>query len=531
MALMKKAMDKQMLEKVFLKRVGKHKHEYSYIRLVLYLGELRSKGYFFTRESMHSGEHCMEFTHFLTKSKLYLHLKKVPQAYKQTHMLMMVLDENAPLRDDEPDKTEQPMLHFYKVLMSCGLCMREGELHQVYDTALREDNTDSLLTVLAKNYYVQKRVGRINSITDAETKSCWVGEFFDEMAESEEGCYLYLVQIKKEVKEQKGAEQGRKDRNMILPEWYFMRSREPLERVSLADGIAIQLEKLEWLNYPFAEYFDLPETELMVYEGRKESFALSGENLNRVLEKLHQDGYMFRRERTYPAVSELGALTEEQTRTIDAEIGIYTEYAKYGLNRIEIEFVNQVTRERKELIVDPEEIMIGSNNARCSSIGMYTSWFRIDQACSSMYYAEKGEADLPGNTAEIVFATPVFLPLLEKYQLISSDQLRICSLMGEKEFRNLFFDFYTYISCDNEEEQSSEIIEREKEKAGKVRRIAKGLKYELVGERTGNRHNKIEIYANGERSSAICLMEKGGIYSAKYVDEFMDVREALRMYI
>ena len=57
---------------------------------------------------------------------------------------------------------------------------------------------------------------------------------------------------------------------------------------------------------------------------------------------------MYRRERTYQTVPDIDALIEEQTIPIDAEIGISPEYAKYGLNQIEMEFVNPITRERKE---------------------------------------------------------------------------------------------------------------------------------------------------------------------------------------
>ena len=516
---------------VFLEEFKKQRYEYSRNRLVLCLAELRNKGFFFTRELPHTEELCMEFMHFITKCRLYLHIKETTFEDISKKTFVMLLNQQAPLPVDVTEEEEIFLPRFQKELIECGLCVEEKELIPVYDTALRLDDTDSLMTVLAKNLYVQEKVGRKNSSTAMETKSYWVGEFRDTTAEPEEGSYLYLVQVRTEGKRRKGEKLERKDSYMFMPEWYFMRSGTPLKRIRLADGRSIQLETPEWVNAPFPRCFDLPVTELAVYEEPKECYKSTSANLDYVFAKLHEEGYMYRRERTYQTVPDIDALIEEQTIPIDAEIGISPEYAKYGLNQIEMEFVNPITRERKELILDPVEIKIGRNNALCSSSGIYTTWFRLDQGACPLCYEENVEKGSPIDEVEIVLRNPVFLTLLEKYELITMDQLRICNLMGSEELRNLFFDFCTYMPDDDEEGPSSEISEDEMRKAARVRRIAKSLRYERVEEQGNNPHSKVEIYANKDRNKAIYLIEKGGVYYAKYLDEFMDVSQALGRYI
>lgn len=529
MALVKKTIDTQELEKVYLKKIKEHKTEYSYTRFVMYLGKIKSKGYFFTGESLHPKEQCLEFTHFLTKNKLYLHVREETRYYKQSPTLMLILDTLAPVKEAVTENTIQPTLDTNKILTDCGLFIGENELHKIYDIALTVKDTDSFMATLAMNHYVQKRVGRINHITDAETKSYWVGEFFDKVAKPEEGCYLYLVQIRTEMKRRSSS--GQVLMENYTPVWYFMRCGKPVDRICLANGVSIELTKLEWLNYPFAEYYDLPKTGLKVCTKQKQSFELTDENLNIILDNLSKDGYLFRRERNYLALSEQCAFIEEQTKTIDAEIGIPAEYAKYGLNFIVMEFVNPFTKERKDLLVTPEEIRIDVDNAEESCTAMYTSWFRLDQLGSSLYYVDQDEENLTESPTEIVFPDPVFLPLLEKYHLICSDQILICRLMGNKENQSLFFDFDlpTYTICNEDEEQNPEIPEQEKQKAGRIRRIARSLRYELLEAPDDKRYSKLEMYVNKERNRAICLVERNGVYSAKYIDEFMDVREALRM--
>lgn len=258
--------------RVFLRRKRKPDNPFNKGRLEFLLRDLCYNGYFYSREwvrcdetgkgnylwrrdkgklkelqisSLWQGkrvtEISMEFAHFLTGKKAYLHIQWEAYDYKRGGRVTLRRKSRNVLEDDGRLITKDTPPYFEQILWSCEAFPKEDVLQEICDLTPGREKKDSLQDLLIKNHYIQLRAGECISKTDDETKIYWAGEFLLKDAQPQEAKYLYIVQVQTKVEQSHGSAMKRVLSYMDIHSWYMMRTRKPIEKFCLDNGVTIAL--------------------------------------------------------------------------------------------------------------------------------------------------------------------------------------------------------------------------------------------------------------------------------------------------
>ncbi len=534
------------LEKIRQKRNWNkmENEDFTYYDLIGKLQELKDNGFFYTREWFCEDETngnnsvwinhkewlerviskewlqkpleeiSLEFEHFLSGEKKYLHMSCEKYGYRDAKRTRLFVNNKQFIRNEGfmVENKGEPCLK--KVLEDCDIYAESNEFRPISEFGIRCKD-ESFLSAMYKNQYRQTKVLRRKYVEKDCEYECWAGEFVQEEEKGkEESEYLYLMQVRK-YKPVYVESYGSRH---ISTQNYMVKSKERKIQVALPQNVDGELQDMLWLNRPFTQYYDLPNEEKEV---EKIDFNYRQDAIEYVLSKLKQDGYMYRREQIWKAVNE-ELLAEKYIKHME---GFCSEYIERKISRILIEFVNAQTGECAYIDMESKKIQYYVCNGNCEDNNkrLHTEYFRDDRSPLACFYEEE---DFFTYETEIIMPEPICLELLKKYNLILEDQIKICHLAGQSEFQEWFeLKHFTGGSLPSDEE-GTELRPVQLERMARARRIARRLRYSLT-ERCEAGGRTIEIYTNEQRDRAIFIMDNGKEVDIRYVDKYMNVNEAL----
>lgn len=522
--------------------------EFSYSNLINKLQELKGYGFFYRKEWFSEDESggkysiwnnhrtwlekvisekwlqksfkeiSMEFVHFLSGERMYLHIccekygsGKAKGARLFTNGKPSVVNESFMIENKGTPCFEM-------VLTECDMYENSSEFRPISEYGIRRMD-ESFYTAMCKNQYAQTKVTEHTYSSEKWEYECWAGEFVREADDGiEESEYLYLIQV---LMKPSAGENIFDGKSKTSAKYYMLKTKEKRERISFPKGVECKLQDMPWMNRPFYKYYDLPKEMEKV---EMEVFYYRSEVWEGVFSELKDIGYEYRREQIWVA----GAEEKAKNEVIKRMDGFNPEYIDLGLAEILMEFVKPETGEQIYIQIEPDTEDYFMRNGRSEErTGWGEEYFRQDRsAVASFYGEEKEEWKEAFYEEEIILPEPICLELLEKYDLIQTDGMKLCHLAGQKEFQEWFelkcFEGIAFINEKNDEEARQEALSE----LARARRVARGLKYSLVETREEN-GRKTEIYANDERDKAICLMDDGNVADIRFVDRFMDINKAL----
>ncbi len=518
------------------------KEDFSYIELVRKLQELKDYGFFYTREWFCEDETngsnsvwmnhkvwlerviskewlqkpleeiSLEFEHFLSSEKKYLHMSCEKYGYREAKRTRLFVNSKQFIRNDSFMTENKGESCLAKILKDCDIYAESNEFRPISELGIR-CRDESFLVAMCKNQYRQTKVIRKKYIENDCEYECWAGEFMQEM-EKEKPEYLYLMHIRKYKPVYVECYGSRH----ISTQNYMLKSKERKIQVALPQNIDGKLQDMRWLNRPFTQYYDLPDEREDV---EKIKVDYGQDALEYLLLTLKQDGYLYRREQLWKAVNE--ELLEK--RYINQKEGFHSGYLEQKLSRILMEFVNDQTGECAYIDIESGKLQYYVCNGICGNNNMklHTEYYRDDRSPLAVFYEDE---NLYTCEAEIIMPEPICLELLKKYNLIQEDQIKICYLAGQSEFQE-WFELKHFIGGSlPSDEEGTELRPVQLERMARARRIARRLRYSLtekceIGGRT------IEIYANKQGDRAIFIMDNGKEVDIRYADKYMNVNEAL----
>lgn len=516
--------------------------EFTYYDLIGKLQELKSYGFFYTREWFCEDETngsysvwknngawleriispkwlrksfeeiSMEFVHFLSGEKKYLHMSCEKYGYRDAKRTRLFVNSKQFIRNDGFMVENKGESCIKKVLEDCDIYAESKEFRPISEFGIRCKD-ESFLTAMRKNQYKQTKVLRQKYVEKDCEYECWVGEFMQEI-EKEKPEYLYLMQIGKYKPVYVECHGSRH----ISTQNYMARSEERKIQVALPQNVDGKLQDMLWLDRPFTQYYDLPDEREAV---EKIAVEYGQDALEYLLLTLKQEGYMYRREQIWKAVHE-ELLDKKYIKQME---GLCSEYIEQKLARILMEFVNDLTGECAYIEIEPENFKhyICNRNCEENDMRLQTEFFRDDRSPLACFYQE--EYFFTCET-EIIMPEPICLELLKKYNLIQEDQIMICRLAGQSEFQEWFeLKHFTGGSLPSDEE-GTELRPVQLERMARARRIARRLRYSLA-ERCEAGGRIIEIYTNEQRNRAIFIMDNGKEVDIRFVDKYMNVNKAL----
>ena len=526
--------------------------EFDYINLLEHLQELKEYGFFYTKEWFcmdESGGNCnlwkydkawlervipkewlqkyleeisMEFVHFLTGEKKYLHMVWEPYGYRKGGRAKLFLNGRQFIGNENFMVENKRASCFERILNDCDIYPNSREFREISEYAIR-CRDESYFSALYKNRYRQTKVSRPDYMGRESDCKYWAGEFVQEQESTDtnrgETEYLYLVQLKKSEPVHSN---GSYARYYNAAKLFMLKTKECREVIRIGDGIEIRLRDMKWQHRPFPYYFDLPKEEHIV-----EKFLIDksknkpDEVVEDFLQKLKEMGYRYRREQVWVA----GNKEKENGEVIKEMPGFDAEYLARGVSKILMEFVNSTEGERAYIEIEPQEQTcyisngIGEGNYEL----LQTTYFREDRSSIALFYGEEKTSEYE---EEIIIPEPVCLELLKKYELITEEQIYLCYLSAQREFQDWFEQKYFVLNMGDAVEADPEFRQEQMERLAKARRIVRRLKYQLI--ETCEIGNKtMEIYANEYRDRAIYLIDNGYLGIIKLVDKYMNVNESL----
>ncbi len=516
--------------------------DFTYYNLIEKLQELKDYGFFYTREWFCEDETngsysvwmnnrawleriispewlqksveeiSMEFVHFLSGEKKYLHMNCEKYGYRDAKRTRLFVNNKPFIRNDGfmVENKGKPCLK--KILEDCDIYAESNEFRPISEFGIR-CRDESFLAAMCKNQYRQTKVIRKKYVENDCEYECWAGEFIKEM-EKEEPEYLYLMQIRKYKPVYVECHGSRH----ISTQNYMLKSKERKIQVALPQNIDGKLHDMRWLNRPFTQYYDLPDEREDV---EKIKVDYGQDALEYLLLTLKQEGYMYRREQIWKAVDE-ELLEKKYIKQIK---GFCSEYIGHRLSRILMEFVNDQTGECAYIDMESGKLQYYVCNGICENNNMklHTEYFREDRSPLAVFYEDENPFTFE---TEIIMPEPICLELLKKYNLILEDQIKICHLAGQSEFQEWFeLKHFTGGSLPSDEE-GTELRPVQLERMARARRIARRLRY-LLTEKCEIGGRTIEIYANEQGDRAIFIMDNGKEVDIRYADKYMNVNEAL----
>lgn len=528
----------------------KEKHPFTFYNFIECMKALKSQGYFYNREwilydadreeqglwqnnrimverflvasewqEVKVTEICICFRHFLTGEEIYCYIKRNANGYRPGGEEYFELKYNKKNWEESVVISEEQEPYFNRILRMTNMFFEKGKMFEVSRRTLEKARTDSFLTLMRRNRYVQKKVGRITEKGEDITRTYWAGEFCKEDVSEE---YLYIVVVQEDVN--KGYNFGKVYCNLI-PKIYVICSLQSMNSIKINYDIDLELQDLPWLGMPLDRYYNLPDCELRSIETRKEWYAATQENLTRVFEELSKEGYHYRREMVWEASEESKRLEEN----ISAGLDIKPEYSEVGLERIQMEFVHPVSGIRKWVVIEEDliSVYIGNGHNREYGRRLYSISFLSEQYHCLRYYGEEKSNPF---MEEVIFPEPLFEKYLKKCNLISEEQIKIIHLAGKREFKEWFCEEDNSFDWDYEEEEKAQVQNEIKSKLARARRIMRSLNYkEYKNIETSS--GSVEIYTGKDKKDAFYLLDEGLTCKIKYVDEFMDVDNILKMRV
>lgn len=532
--------------------------EFSYINLMDKLQELKGYGFFYRKEWFSEDEsggsnsvwnnHCawlerviseewlqksfeeisMEFVHFLSGERMYLHICCEKYGSGKAKGTRLFTNGKPSVVNESFMIENKGMPCFEKVLKECDMYENSNEFRPISEYGIRRMD-ESFYTAMCKNRYAQTKVTEHAYTSGKWEYECWAGEFVQETDDGkEEPEYLYLIQVLMKPSARENVFDGK---SKTSAKYYMLKTKEKRESISFPKGVECKLQDMPWMNRPFRKYYDLPkETEKVEVE----VFYYRSEVWEGVFSELKDIGYEYRREQIWAAEAE-GKAKDEVIKRME---GFNPEYIDLGLAEILMEFVKPETGEQIYIQIEPDtEDYFMRNGKREERTGLGEEYFRQDRSAVASFYGDiKEEWKEAFYEEEIILQEPICLELLEKYDLIQTDQIKWCHLAGQKEFQEWFELKYFELASSLYEKTDDEARQEELAGVARARRIARGMKYTLVENRE-EAGRKTEIYANEQRDRAICLMDDGNKTDIRFVDKYMDINKALsgghrsKMYI
>ena len=542
--------------------------EFHYINIIRHLQELKEYGFFYTKEwvcydeddgkcniwqyneewlerviskewlQKSPEEISLEFVHFMTGEKMYLHIVWEAYGYKKGGRTRIFTSGRKCIRNEKHMIENTQEACFQMLLRECDIYTESLEFRPISEYAIRSKQ-DSFFSALCKNRYRQTRVSNLKVVGEVCAYEYWAGEFLkDGEIKKEDEEYIYLVQVRKCKPVYDDGSYGFRK---VFMHYYMLKSKERKTEVCVNGEMELKLEDMKWQNGLFDNYYDLPEEEcdvekVILYnacEGDEQS-------MEKFLQTLKETGYMYRREQVMRA-----SLKErEQGEVIQEKAGFYSQYMQCGLSEILMEFMNPDTGERAYIEIKPgcETCYISNGVGEGNYNRFHTDNFRNDRTYRSYFYDEFCKENSKEKVCEVgdegydedglwyefelILSEPICLELLNKYGLIEEDLIKISHLSGQKEFQDWFMFASFVLRSSLESDIDDELIREEAERVAKAKRIIKHLKYQLKETREVE-GRKVEIYMNEKRDRAICLIGNDGFWDVKFVDKYMDLNKAL----
>lgn len=488
-------------------------------------------------------EIVLHFTHLITTEKLYLHLHWTEYPKKELGRTVLQIVGCNPVKHEtkkssrltsdlqkpkmEPSTETTP--YFEALLYSMDLMPMENKWYNVSTKALQATDNDSLLTTLAKNQYAQQRVGRLSELSAKRNVVHWVGEFVKTDGSAENNYHLYLLVTQADLI-QEGVSRVHCE---LTPEVRILSSSQPLEEITIPNVGVLSLEKMLWKGLPFAGYYDLPDLHMLVRTPMKE-YGTAPENIHVVFQKLYKEGYRYRRE---IAMVEGYDMCADDTFLEGYDVN--PEYLAHNLYHLTLEFIHPDTHCRKIILISPTDITVRLCNGHWGA-GMshhYSCRFQdISYDIRRFSDSEETKSDF---REEEIFPAPLLQSLLEEHHLITPDQIALSRLMENTDYRSWFsgstLDFCYWFgpqdfTPDEQHEAGTleEMLENNKSKVARCRRIFRHLRYPLTGTRTmHNGKTTVEVYANSTNERAFYLIYDDYNCFVQFADKYMDVNGAL----
>ena len=542
--------------------------EFHYINLIRHMQQLKELGFFYTREWVcydeDNGE-CniwnynktwlkrviseewlqktpeeisMEFEHFLTGEKIYLHIVWEAYGYKKGGRTRVFTSGRKCIRNEKYIIENKKEACFQMLLRECDIYTESMEFRPISEYAIRSKQ-DGFFSALCKNRYRQTKASNMIVVGEVCAYEYWAGEFLqNDETEKDDAEYVYLVQVRKCKPVRYDYSYGYSE---VFTRYYMLKSKERKAEVCVNGEMELKLKDMQWQKGLFDSYFDLPEEEYDVEKVWIEKTEyVEGDNIEEFLRILKKSGYMYRRERVMRACSNERAKGE----IIKEKTGFYSQYIQCGLSEILMEFMNPETGERAYIEIKPKcEMCYISNGVGDENYDRFhTENFRNDRTYREIGYDEfckensdaefsegcdeEWEEDKLWYEFELILSEPICLELLKKYELIEEDLIKISRLSGQEELQD-WFKFASFVlrsSC--ESDIDDELMQEEAERAARARRIIKHLKYQLKAIREVE-GRKVEVYMNKKRERAICLIENDCFWDVKFVDKYMNLNKAL----
>ncbi|MBQ7766335.1 MAG: hypothetical protein IJ397_05805 [Lachnospiraceae bacterium] len=420
-------------------------------------------------------EISMEFVHFLSGEKKYLHVVWKNYGCRDAKRAFLYMDRRKAVEEESAMKQNAGTACFDKIILDCDAYMAKEKVYEIFEYGIR-CRDENFLAVLSKNRYKQTKVSMKTFDTVEKEYKCWVGEFIQEnVTEKKNAEYLYLLKVQKyEIYGDKPPY----GKGKISVKYFMQKTENRKEEIEIDNIGKLCLRDMQWTECFLGNYYDLPEEECVIQKTvvRDVQYCHDTKDVLALwFGEIKEKGYMYRREQVWLAEDE----SREKEEVIKGVSGLNSKFLKCGLSGVLIEFANSQTGENLCIEIEPERMQYyisnGANGGRCKK--MHTDFFRQDRSPLAIFYGEKKTSPFE---EEIILPEPICLKLLKMNDLIEKDQIDLSYLSGQKAFQEWFGQKYFSVS-DLERLNDEKSFRREElERMARARRIARRLRYSIV---------------------------------------------------